>query len=177
MRYDSNVHTAQIHIRQLAPSEAAAYREIRLEALHRSPEAFGSTLEAESERHLERFRERLTNSPAFGAFLGAELVGIAGFMRREGAKDAHKGMLWGMYVRAGSRTAGVGRRLAEGVIDFARQRVEMLQLTVVSGNEPARRLYASLGFVEYGIERNSLKQNGRYYDEILMAKDLTSESK
>jgi len=28
-------------------------------------------------------------------------------------------------------------------------------------------------FVEYGIERNSLKHKGRYYDEILMAKDLT----
>lgn len=177
LSYDSNVGTAQIHIRQLAPSEAARYREIRLEALRRSPEAFGSTFEAESERPLEQFRERLTNSPVFGAFLNAELVAIAGFMRREGAKDAHKGMLWGMYVRAGSRKAGVGRRLAEAVIDFARQHVEILQLTVVSDNESARRLYASLGFVEYGIERNSLKQNGRYYDEILMAKDLTSESK
>jgi hypothetical protein len=44
------------------------------------------------------------------------------------------------------------------------------------GNEPARRLYARLGFVEYGIERNSLKHGGRYYDEILMAKDLTPAS-
>ncbi|MFZ0642238.1 MAG: GNAT family N-acetyltransferase [Candidatus Acidiferrales bacterium] len=177
LSYDSSVSTAQIHIRQLAPSEAAAYREIRLEALRSSPEAFGSTFEAESERPLERFRERLTNSPVFGAFLNAELVGIAGFMRREGAKDAHKAMLWGMYVRAGSRKAGVGRRLAEAVIDFARQHVETLQLTVVSDNEPARHLYASLGFVEYGIERNALKQDGRYYDEVLMAKDLRPESK
>lgn len=82
-----------------------------------------------------------------------------------------------MYVRAGSRSAGVGRRLAEAVIDFARQRVEILQLTVVRDNDQARRLYASLGFVEYGIERNSLKQDGRYYDEVLMAKDLKSELK
>jgi RimJ/RimL family protein N-acetyltransferase len=36
-----------------------------------------------------------------------------------------------------------------------------------------RRLYASLGFVEYGIERKALKHNGRYYDEILMAKELS----
>jgi RimJ/RimL family protein N-acetyltransferase len=177
LSYDSNVDAAPIHIRQLTPSEAAAYREIRLEALRCSPEAFGSTFEAESARPLERFTERLTASLVFGAFLDAELVGIAGFMRREGAKDAHKGMLWGMYVRSGSRKAAVGRRLAEAVIDFARQRVELLQLTVVSDNEPARRLYASLGFVEYGIERNALKQDGRYYDEVLMAKDLMPESK
>ena len=30
----------------------------------------------------------------------------------------------------------------------------------------------SLGFLEYGIEKNALKQNGHYYDEIFMAKDL-----
>lgn len=166
-----------VEIRRLAPFEAAVYREIRLEALRLSPEAFGSTFEAESARPLEQFAERLSNCAVFGAFLGAEIMGMAGFMRREGAKDAHKGFLWGMYVRAGSRNAGVGRRLAEVVIAFAREVVELLQLAVLSGNEPARTLYASLGFLEYGIERKALKHNGRYYDEILMVKDLTPESK
>jgi ribosomal protein S18 acetylase RimI-like enzyme len=66
----------------------------------------------------------------------------------------------------------VGRRLVETIIAFARQRVELIQLAVVSECEQARRLYASLGFVEYGIEKNALRQDGRYYDEILMAKDL-----
>lgn len=169
--------SAQIHIRRLAPSGAAAYREIRLEALRCSPEAFGSTFEAECARPLDHFIERLTACAVFGAFHNANLIGIAGFMPRQGAKDAHKGMLWGMYVRAGSRNAGVGRRLAEAVIDLARQQVEILQLAVVSDNEPARRLYANLGFIEYGIERHALKQHGRYYDEVLMAMDLKSESK
>ena len=44
----------------------------------------------------------------------------------------------------------------------------------LTDNEPAQRLYARLGFVEYGIEKNSLKHDGKYYDEILMAKELTS---
>jgi ribosomal protein S18 acetylase RimI-like enzyme len=171
------VESAQIQIRRLEPSEAAAYREIRLEALRLSPEAFGSTFESESVRPLARFTERLSACPVFGAFHSAELVGIAGFMGREGIKDAHKGMLWGMYVRPDSRSAGVGRKLAEAVIDFARQRVELLQLAVVSDNDAARRLYASLGFIEYGIERKALKQEGRYYDEVLMAKDLAPDSK
>src|SRR5262249_40881132 len=65
-------------------------------------------------------------------------------------------------------------RLVEAVIDFARPRVEVLQLSVVVGNERARRLYSSLGFVEYGIERKSLKYNERYFDETLMALDLVS---
>ncbi len=112
----------------------------------------------------------------FGAFRDAEIVGMAGFLGREGAKDAHKGYLWGMYVRVGARNAGVGRRLAEAVIDYARQHVQLLQLDVVSENEAGRRLYASLGFVEYGIERKALKQDGCYYDEVLMAKDLTTDA-
>jgi RimJ/RimL family protein N-acetyltransferase len=81
-----------------------------------------------------------------------------------------------MYVRPDSRNAGVGRKLIEAVIDYARDYVEVIQLSVVSGNDRARRLYACLGFVEYGVERNSLKQDGRYYDEALMALDLRVDS-
>jgi ribosomal protein S18 acetylase RimI-like enzyme len=167
--------TAKIQIRRLAPSEGDAYREIRLEALRLNPEAFGSTFEAESVRPLEHFSERVTQCPVFGAFRGEEIVGMAGFWGREGAKDAHKGYLWGMYVRSDARNTGVGRKLAEAVIEYAREHVEILQLDVVSENAAARRLYASLGFVEYGLERKALKQHGRYYDEVLMAKDLTAD--
>jgi ribosomal protein S18 acetylase RimI-like enzyme len=51
----------------------------------------------------------------------------------------------------------------------ARQHVELLQLFVVADNMPARRLYASLGFVEYGIERHATKYHGEYHDDVLMA--------
>jgi ribosomal protein S18 acetylase RimI-like enzyme len=77
-----------------------------------------------------------------------------------------------MYVRPGARGIGLGRRLVEAVLDLARQRVELIQLTVVQDNEQARRLYASLGFLDYGLEKNALKQDSRYYDEVLMAKNL-----
>lgn len=163
----------EIKVRRLLPAEAALYREIRLEALKSHPEAFGSTFAAESAQPLSWFADRLDGAAVFGAFDGAELLGIVGFLARQGAKEAHKGVVWGMYVRPNARTAGVGRQLVEAVIGHARGHVELLQLSVVSGNEPARRLYAGLGFVEYGLEKNSLKQNGRYWDEVLMAKPLT----
>jgi ribosomal protein S18 acetylase RimI-like enzyme len=80
-----------------------------------------------------------------------------------------------MYVRPDSRGIGIGRQLVEAVFDLARQRVELIQLAVVRDNEQARRLYTSLGFVDYGLEGNALKQDGRYYDEVLMAKNLLGE--
>jgi RimJ/RimL family protein N-acetyltransferase len=169
------VNPARIEIRRLGSADAIAYRGLRLAALKSSPEAFGSTFERESAEPLAWFRDRLGKGPVFGAFRSSELVGTAGFMRREGEKEKHKGLLWGMYVRPDARSAGVGRQLIEAVIDYARRHVELIQLSVVSDNQRAQRLYASLGFIEYGVEKNSLKQRGHYYDEILMALDLMAE--
>ena len=168
------MHNGGIEVRRLLPADAALYRDIRLEGLQQSPEAFGSIYEIENARPLAWFAERLGDSAVFGGFDGADLLGIVGFFIRRGAKETHKGVLWGMYVRAAARKTGLGRRLAQAIIDHARERVEILQLRVVAGNEPARRLYARLGFVEYGLERDSLKQGGRYWDEVLMAKPLTT---
>jgi len=162
----------QIEIRPLTPADATAYRGIRLAGLRESPEAFGSTFDRENIQPLAWFCDRLAAAQVFGAFRSPDLLGIAGFAIREGEKERHKGLLWGMYVRPDVRKAGVGRQLVEAVVEYARTHVEVIQLSVVSGNEPARRLYAALGFVEYGLEKDSLKQNGHYYDEILMALDL-----
>jgi ribosomal protein S18 acetylase RimI-like enzyme len=159
-------------IRRLTSADATAYREIRLAGLRDTPEAFGSTFARESTQPLAWFCDRLGNSAVFGAFDLAALLGVAGLRIREGEKEQHKGLLWGMYVRPDARKAGLGRQLVEAVIDHARAHVEVIQLSVISDNQPARRLYGSLGFVEYGLERDSLKQNGRYYEEILMALDL-----
>jgi len=173
---DGAMDAMRIVLRRLTPEDAALYREIRLVGLRESPEAFGSTFDAENARPVEWFSERLRNrAGTFGAFDGEELVGTAGLRIGEGQKEAHKGTLVGMYVRAGWRQAGLGRRLVQAVLDFAREHVEIVQLSVVSENAAARRLYLSLGFREYGFELRSLKQDGRYYDEVLMAKDLASD--
>ena len=107
---------------------------------------------------------------------GSRLVGVAGFYIQPGPKHGHKGMLWGMYVRPPHRGAGIGRLLVESIIGHARKHVELLQLFVVSDNLPARRLYQSLGFVEYGIERHATKYGGQYHDDVLMALPLVVDS-
>ena len=140
-------------IRRLTSADATAYREIRLAGLRDTPEAFGSTFARESTQPLAWFCDRLGNSAVFGAFHLTALSGVAGLAIREGEKERHKGLLWGMYVRPDARKAGVGRQLVEAVIDHARAHVEVIQLSVISDNQPARRLYGSLGFVEYGLER------------------------
>jgi RimJ/RimL family protein N-acetyltransferase len=159
-------------IRRLQPADAALYREIRLEALQKNPEAFGSTFEKENAQPLSWFEAAIGRADIFGGFFDGRLMGIAGFAAQEGAKHAHKGLLWAMYVRSAARKSGLGKILVAAVLDHARGRVEMVQLAVVSENEAARRLYEAMGFVEYGHEKRALKHDGRYYDEVLMVKFL-----
>ena len=161
-----------LQIRRLEASDAALYRDIRLEALQRNPEAFGSTFERENAQPLSWFEAVVGRADIFGAFLDGVLVGVAGFAAPEGSKQAHKGLLWGMYVRTAARNLALGKRLVAAVLDHADGRVEMVQLTVVSENGAARRLYDAMGFVEYGYEKRALKHDGRYYDEVLMVKFL-----
>ena len=157
-------------IRRLTPDDAAGYRTIRLEALGRHPEAFGASFEQETAQNEAFFADRLAGSTVFGGFAGGALAGTAGFRRESGAKQAHKALLWGMYVQPIARRTGLSRRLVEAVLAHARERVELIQLKVVATNVRARRLYENLGFQVYGIEARSLKLGGEYHDEVLMAK-------
>jgi ribosomal protein S18 acetylase RimI-like enzyme len=161
-----------MEIRRLAAADAPLFRDIRLEGLQRDPDAFGSTFERESTEPLSFFVQRLEDSAVFGAFEGDALSGVAGFAVQAGPKHAHKGLLWGMYVRPDFRRSGIGRRLVERVVDHARGRVELIQLVVLSDNLVARRLYRGLGFEEYGLERHAAKYRDRYHDDVLMAKML-----
>jgi ribosomal protein S18 acetylase RimI-like enzyme len=160
-------------VRRLEPEDAALYRTIRLQALTHAPEAFGSTLEAEQRHDLETFAQRLRTNAVWGAFDSGEVVGMAGFGRQTMTKLAHKGFLWGMFVVPRARGRRVGDALADEVIAHAKnERVRVLQLSCVTTNEAARRLYERHGFVVYGIERWALKSGDEYFDEFLMALDL-----
>ena len=46
--------------------------------------------------------------------------------------------------------------------------LRQISLGVISGNDSARRLYISLGFRSYGLERRAIMVNGEYHDDELM---------
>jgi ribosomal protein S18 acetylase RimI-like enzyme len=140
--------SADVTIRRLRSDDAASFRAIRLEAVKADPEALGSTFELEDKLDVAWFARRLEDAHVLGAFQDGELVGTAGFSIQQGQKNAHKGRLWGMYVRSGSRNLGLGRLLLRAVLDVARENVELIQLSVVTEKRPARRLYESAGFLE-----------------------------
>ncbi|WP_284639372.1 GNAT family N-acetyltransferase [Paenibacillus silviterrae] len=155
-------------------SDAPLYQQIRLTALKRSPEAFGSLYEKEAQFSMEMVKERIRpteNKFVLGAFDDrGSLGGIVTFVRETSHKMAHKGNIFGFYVLHECRGKGLGRRLLLELLSQAKayDGLEQMNLTVVSDNHPAKRLYESLGFESYGVERRALKYNGQYYDEDLM---------
>ncbi len=154
--------------RLLSAADAAAFQACRLEALALDPCAFAAAFEEEAARSLGEVATRLEQGAAFGAFLDGALVGTAGFALPPLHKKCHKGVLWGVYVRAAARGRGLGRLLVGQVIGHAQGRVEQLHATVVTTADAARRLYRHLGFQTYGLEPRGLKVDGRYFDQELM---------
>ncbi len=160
-------------IRPLTVADAAQWRALRLEALRTYPTAFASGYEEALEQDLSaRIPPADSPSVLFGAFAGGVLSGSAGLHVWPGMKQRHKAELWGMYVAPSLHRRGVGAALLRAVIDHARTRVAVVQLTVLRANGAAKALYSQFGFVSFGIEKRALRLQGVDHDDELMALDL-----
>ena len=156
-------------IRPLTAHDAAAFRRIRLQAISDSPSAVWPTYEEEAGRTVEEIEARIRKTDiqvVFGAFIDAELVGIAGLRREPLEQVKHKAVLWGVFISPDRRREGLARKLFSSVLSFAREEgVLQIQLCVNAENDRARGLYRSLGFKPFGLEPRAMRIGDRYVDE------------
>jgi RimJ/RimL family protein N-acetyltransferase len=69
------------------------------------------------------------------------------------------------------RGKGIGHQLFEQLDSWALTNdIKRLELTVMTHNEPAIKLYKKMGFKIEGVKECSMKVNGNYIDEYYMAK-------
>lgn len=158
-------------IRLLTKVDAEQYWELRLQALQVNPEAFVTTYEEaiRQENPIERVVSNLTSNTSctFGAFNEEnQLIGVVTLLTEEKQAYKHKGHIVAMYVDTQNRRNGLARELIANAIQRAREiELEQLNLGVVSTNEPAKKLYGSIGFKTYAIEKRAIKMNGVYSDD------------
>ena len=144
-----------------------AARDIRLEALLRDPQAFGSTY-AESIGRTEDEWRAWVSRPGVTLLLaraGHDIVGLVGGLRGDDITgDASIAWVVSMYVTAGYRQRGVGRLLLQAILADLEGDPTLTRaiLHVTPSQIPAQRLYTSLGFVPVGEEDG----------EIIMARPL-----
>jgi ribosomal protein S18 acetylase RimI-like enzyme len=161
-----------MEIRLLEPKDALNYKELRLEALKSHPEAFSSSYDEEKELPHEYFESRLNFEHffTFGAFAETKLIGVVTLILETKTKIKHRAHIVAMYVDPEKRNSGIGRALLSATIKKAKEieEIEQIYLTVTSSNDPAKKLYQSLGFKTYGIDRKGLKIENTYFDDELM---------
>lgn len=107
------------------------------------------------------------------AWSGSRLAGL-GWWRRY-ARPTHRpnADVDKVAVHPSEQGRGVGRALVtELVAAAAAARVEVLTLDLRGDNERAEHLYASLGFVRYGVLADFVAVGESRYDKVLMALDL-----
>ena len=155
-------------IRRLEPSDAPAYREVRLRGLREHADAFTSSYEEESIKPVATTEARLasgSHDAVWGAFADGRLVAVAGLGREARAKARHKATLFGMYVAPEYRGHGVGVALVERIVAAAREHpdLEQIVLTVTDTNQDATALYERMGFRSFGIEPRAIRADGTYY--------------
>ena len=99
-----------------------------------------------------------------------QVVGVAGLTVGTG-RVRHSGHLFA-YVARQHQGQSIGTRLVQALLDLADQwlLLRRVELTVLTENEGAKRLYERLGFVVEGCRKMSVISQGELKDEWLMAR-------
>jgi RimJ/RimL family protein N-acetyltransferase len=164
-----------ITLRTISKHDVHEFWRLRLEGLHRNPESFSASYEESVKLSIEVAKDRIGETEenyVIGAFdENNGLVGMAGFRREQTLKLKHKAFIWGVYVTDMYRNQGVGKKMLEEIITRSKQlhELKLIYLSATATNEPAKRLYQSMGFKSYGVERNAMKVGQEYLDEEWMA--------
>lgn len=160
-------------IRRLTRDDVDAYRAIRLEALTRHPESYGTSPDSFTARPRDALQAMLDRMAIFGVVTASgSLAGIVAYARDDGERETHRGWLLQVYVQPEMRGTGASLALLEAAVAHARREVIQLHLMVGAHNAPAIRLYEKAGFKTYGTDPRCLYVNGRYIDEHMMVRFL-----
>jgi RimJ/RimL family protein N-acetyltransferase len=122
---------------------------------------------SEEEEFIRRLRNGRFNLMLKGV-VDRELVSLVSIHRQNRPRLRHVGEL-GISVLKSHWGLGIGRRMIETALAFARERgVRKVNLRVREDNARALRLYESLGFVHEGSSTRAYLIRGEYHTERIM---------
>jgi GNAT superfamily N-acetyltransferase len=138
-----------VDILEAGPGDWELVRDVRLRALAESPDAFSVTLAEARTQPEGQWRERLASAhPTLVAVEDGYGVAMGGGFSRPGSTAA---WVWGMWTDPACRGRGLGRRILGHLLAWADRAGRTPYLHVTEGNDGARALYVSCGFVPTGL--------------------------
>lgn len=155
-------------VRTLYAQDAADFQCVFLRALHEHPEAFAVSVTEQEALSVSTVAEWFTSPDHrfYGAYSDGKLVGIMAMQRYQRSKMQHRAGIGPMYVAPEVRGQGIGKSLLERGLSDARlwQGLADIVLGVTVGNEAARSLYLSAGFMPYSTDPRLLRIGDEYFD-------------
>ncbi|WP_394065278.1 GNAT family N-acetyltransferase [Alcaligenes sp. WGS1538] len=144
-----------ISVRSIKANEWHKYRELRLRALRDSPNAFGSTYEAEKTRTSDIWMSQIDAATSSGidCVLFAEMHGVVcGLVWcKLSITDPGTADIYQMWVDPAARGLGAGYALLDAAVTWARRTdARRVRLGVTDADSQAMRLYKSYGFHQTG---------------------------
>ena len=123
------------------------------------------------------FSEQIQPADVLVAEIDSVVVGYAALGQSfVVTSKAHVLEIRGLAVHPAHQRCGAGRRLVEACEEQARGRgARKLTLRVLGTNVRARQLYESCGFLVEGVLHAEFFLDGRYVDDILMARSLSTD--
>jgi GNAT superfamily N-acetyltransferase len=159
-----------MEVRRLTVADLAEYRALHRYGMIESPLAIVDTTETDAAISDEHVADVLKRGDAWGAFLGARLVGKLSIDALPYPSLAHTFWVHAVYVHPDGRGTGASTALMRAAIDGARERgASRIALWVNGENTHAHRLYERLGFRESGRIPGGIFVGGKQCDDVLMS--------
>jgi len=156
-------------------SDWKQYKEIRLEALQKEPQAFGSSYNREKDRTEEEWRDKLSQSENsqgksffYAVSEGKNFVAMGGAYQDEN----DEWNIISIYTKKEYRGRGLGQTIISSIIGELKDRqIKRAYLSVNSLQKTAQRLYEKNGFIITRVIKDQLLGDGSYYNEVEMMID------
>ncbi len=133
-------------------------------------------LKKDEKKYLEDYIKKIKVNKAVKlmVFHDKQLIGMAD-ITMEDKISVHVG-LFGITVLKEFRGQGIGKLLIDLIINEAKKNIKQLKIIILSvfdGNDRAKNLYKSFGFINYGMLPKGIKYKGEYINHYYMYKNIT----
>ncbi len=176
---DEQAMNSDVKIIHLPISRWREYKELRLEALKKEPQAFGANYNETVSKPDDVWIERVKASEIgdkdlmYFAEVNGKLIGMIGAFFNTNEKNQVVSNIWGVYVNEQFRGKGIGKKLMEQLINRveSNNKSKIIKLKVTRNQKEALSLYQRFGFKIVGTIKYILG-DGKEHDEYIMEKVL-----
>ncbi len=168
-------------IKKLLTSDYDAFYSMRVKMLETKSERYTAGANdwknASKEQVMMFLKESENGEDNFvlGAFNNGIMVGMLGFRREKRESINHKGSFWGLFeLTQGNPAYEIESKLIQEAIAIVSKYEGFKYIRTVQNTNKKQKLeiFKNHGFTEYGLEKDSIKANGQFYDQVYMKKDL-----